>query len=73
MRFDLENISVSMGAACSSGRIQVSRSLSRMGTDNSFAQSAIRVSSGWATQEKDLQKFANIWKKIYLELKETAA
>jgi cysteine sulfinate desulfinase/cysteine desulfurase-like protein len=44
-----------------------------MGTDNSFAQSAIRVSSGWATQEKDLQKFANIWKKIYLELKETAA
>lgn len=73
MRFDLDNISVSMGAACSSGRIQVSRSLSRMGTNNSLAQSAIRVSSGWATQEKDLQKFANIWKKIYLELKETAA
>ena len=73
MRFDLEGIAVSMGAACSSGRTQTSRSLSHIGTDKTLAQSAIRVSSGWGTKERDLQTFANTWKKIYLELKENAA
>lgn len=70
MRFDLEGIAVSMGAACSSGRTQVSRSLEKIGSDASFASHAIRVSSGWDTQEDHLLKFTKVWKKIYTTLYE---
>lgn len=73
MRFDLAGIAVSMGAACSSGRTQVSRSLTHMGSSKDLAKTAIRVSSGWQTQEKELEAFANAWKTLYLDLKDTAA
>ena len=71
MRFDLKGIAVSMGAACSSGRTQVSRCLQKMGPDVSFARGAIRVSSGWATVRADLESFSQAWKEIYSSLEKT--
>jgi cysteine desulfurase len=72
MRFDLAGIAVSMGSACSSGRTQVSRSLGHMGPNKDMAKTAIRVSSGWNSKEEDFKTFSDVWKKIYLDLKDTA-
>jgi cysteine desulfurase len=69
MHFDLAGIAVSMGAACSSGRTQISRSLQKMGSNPKLAQCAIRISSGWNTKEDDLKKFTHAWKEAYTTLK----
>ena len=65
MAFDLENIAVSAGAACSSGTVKSSRILQSMGYSPALAQTAIRVSTGWATQPEDLETFANTWLALY--------
>lgn len=70
MRFDLNKVAVSMGAACSSGRTQVSRSLAKMGPSPELAKGAIRVSSGWNTLREDLEFFATVWKEIYCSLEQ---
>ena len=69
MRFDLRGVAVSMGAACSSGRTQISRSLRNMASDPALATWAIRVSSGWGSKEEDFKKFTSIWKEIYNSLR----
>jgi cysteine desulfurase len=68
MHLDLNGLAVSMGAACSSGRTQISRSLQKMGPDPMFAKFAIRVSSGWGSTEEDFKKFTTSWKEIYNSL-----
>jgi len=68
MHLDLNGIAVSMGAACSSGRTQISRSLQKMGPDPMFAKFAIRVSSGWDSTEEDFKKFTTSWKEMYNSL-----
>jgi cysteine desulfurase len=65
MAFDLENMAVSAGAACSSGTVKSSRILQSMGYSPALAQTAIRVSSGWATQPEDLETFTNTWLALY--------
>jgi cysteine desulfurase len=65
MAFDLENIAISAGAACSSGTVKSSRILQSMGCNPALAQTAIRVSTGWATQPEDLEKFTNTWLSLY--------
>jgi cysteine desulfurase len=61
---DLDGISVSAGAACSSGKVTQSHVLSAMGVEPSLAACAIRVSFGWNTTEQDLASFADAWIKI---------
>lgn len=51
---DLEGVAVSSGAACSSGKVRVSRVLSAMGVAPDLAKAALRVSFGWASGEADV-------------------
>ena len=73
MRFDLRGIAVSIGSACSSGRTPISPSLKKMGPDPSFAEGALRVSSGWGTVREDLEMFTDAWKEIYSSLEKEVA
>ena len=60
MHFDLANIAVSAGAACSSGKVASSHVLEAMGAGG-LAGETIRVSSGWASRPEDFDRFAEIW------------
>ena len=62
---DLDGIAVSSGSACSSGKIAHSHVLKAMGASEKDLDSAIRVSSGWNTNNSDIEKFIDSWSKIY--------
>ncbi|MBR0828365.1 cysteine desulfurase [Bradyrhizobium manausense] len=62
--FDLEGIAVSSGSACSSGKVQPSHVLSAMGLDPQAAQGAVRLSLGWSTQEADINRALEAWRKL---------
>ncbi|MBM3618912.1 MAG: cysteine desulfurase [Alphaproteobacteria bacterium] len=73
MSFDLANIAVSAGSACSSGRIESSHVIRAMGYDNAVATTAIRISGGWNTTEDDIRRIAAEWKKLYDRVGKRAA
>ena len=62
--FDLEGVAVSSGAACSSGKVQPSHVLAAMGVSPALTQAAVRVSLGWATSERDIERFLDAWRKL---------
>lgn len=62
--FDLEGIAVSSGAACSSGKVQPSHVLAAMGVAPELARSAIRVSLGPTTEETDIPRCLEAWRKL---------
>jgi cysteine desulfurase len=62
--FDLEGVAVSSGAACSSGKVQPSHVLAAMGVSSALTQAAVRVSLGWATTERDIERFLDAWRKL---------
>src|SRR6185437_540156 len=51
-------IAVSSGSACSSGKVAPSHVLKAMGVAPELARGAIRLSLGWASQEADVERFA---------------
>lgn len=53
---DLEGVALSSGAACSSGKVKSSRVLSAMGVAPETAKCALRVSFGWASSERDVDR-----------------
>jgi cysteine desulfurase len=53
---DLKGIAVSSGSACSSGKVQPTHVLAAMGVEPALAQGAVRVSFGWSTTERDVEK-----------------
>lgn len=55
IKLDLAGVSVSSGAACSSGKVGISRTLNAMQVPKELAQSAIRISIGHATTEKEIK------------------
>ncbi len=61
---DLLGISVSAGAACSSGKVHRSHVLKAMGVDDAEADTAIRVSLGWANTEEDAERFIDAWRTV---------
>jgi cysteine desulfurase len=63
--FDLASVSVSAGAACSSGKVQASHVLKAMGVGDDLARDAIRVSMGWTTNAADVDRFVEVWSGIY--------
>lgn len=69
MAFDLEGIALSNGSACSSGTVKMSHVLRAMNTDPSIAQAALRISTGWDTQESDIDAALQAWQKITARLK----
>jgi len=64
MHLDLAGICVSAGSACSSGRIEPSHVLQAMGYCKTTASSAIRISTGWATQPTEVEQLIAAWEKI---------
>ncbi|MCX7297621.1 MAG: cysteine desulfurase family protein [Hyphomicrobiales bacterium] len=74
--FDLNGIAVSSGAACSSGKVQISSVLTAMGVEADLARGAIRVSLGWTTTEADIDLLLNAWMRVastLLKIHENAA
>jgi cysteine desulfurase len=61
---DLEGVAVSSGSACSSGKVAPSHVLAAMGVDSELLNSGIRVSIGYATQDKDVQTILKAWEKL---------
>lgn len=61
IHFDLAGLSVSSGAACSSGKITSSPVLNAMGFSQNHAACAVRISSGHATTAQDLFDFSQSW------------
>jgi len=70
MSLDLENIAVSNGSACSSGKVKPSHVLKAMARNNKEATSAIRISTGWNTSENDIDRFLEVWQNIYQRMKD---
>ncbi len=70
--FDLENIAISSGTACSSGKISKSTVLDAMGVDSVLQKAALRVSLGRETTKNDIDVFLQIWQKIYSRMKKVA-
>jgi cysteine desulfurase len=64
IKLDLAGIAVSAGAACSSGKVGQSHVLAAMGLSPEIASSAIRVSIGAATTEKDIAAFLAAWQSM---------
>ncbi|MBM3580026.1 MAG: cysteine desulfurase [Alphaproteobacteria bacterium] len=65
INFDLNNICVSAGPACSSGTSTESRILKAMGIAPEFSKSAIRVSMSLETTKDELASFITVWRKFY--------
>lgn len=61
MRFDMAGIAVSQGSACSSGTMKTSRVLEAMGVDREIAKRTIRMSLGWSTSAKEVERFCEVW------------
>lgn len=61
---DLAGVSVSAGAACSSGKVAESHVLRAMGLDGALSEAAIRISLGWNSTKQDVQGFLDAWKRI---------
>ena len=70
MTLDLKGFSVSTGAACSSGNPEPSPVLLAMGLTKQEAQSSLRVSLGWATQESQIHSFVQTLSDTVLKLRE---
>jgi cysteine desulfurase len=64
IRFDLENIAVSNGSACTSGTVQPSHVLMAMGKGKDVASKSIRVSFSRYTSKSDVDVFVEGLKKI---------
>ncbi|MBT3070071.1 cysteine desulfurase [Rhodomicrobium sp. Az07] len=64
MALDLDGVAVSSGSACSSGKVERSHVLTAMGAGEDLAAGAIRVSTGWATRDEDIERFLAALDKI---------
>lgn len=64
IRFDLAGIAISAGAACSAGKIGVSHVLMAMGCDEATARSAVRISIGPTTTDREIDRCLAAWHEI---------
>jgi len=62
--FDLADVAVSSGSACSSGKVQPSHVLEAMGFGRELAQGGVRLSLGWSTCEADIDRCLEAWRKL---------
>lgn len=64
MAFDLEGVALSSGSACSSGKVERSDVLDAMAIPQALSSGAIRVSTGWTTQDSDIERFLAVLSKL---------
>lgn len=67
IHMDLENIAISGGSACASGKVSKSHVLEAMDDKDDLIQNAIRVTMGTNSTKNDIQIFINAWKKLYIK------
>lgn len=65
--FDLNNIAVGSGAACSNGLMEKSQVLHAMKISDTINKSSLRVSLGWNTEKDEIDIFLEKWKELYLK------
>ncbi|HZQ00852.1 MAG TPA: cysteine desulfurase family protein [Reyranella sp.] len=68
MALDLAGVCVSVGAACSSGKVIRSPVLMAMGVDPAVADTALRISLGWTSQPQDIERLIAAWRDLYLRV-----
>jgi cysteine desulfurase len=68
MALDLAGVSVSAGAACSSGKVGRSAVLEAMGVPPAEADTAIRISLGWNTSAGDIECLIAAWRDLYVRV-----
>ena len=73
MSLDLADISVSAGAACSSGKVSRSHVLDAMGVKHDVSKGAIRVSLGRDTDDAAVDRLVENWLKLAAKLEHAAA
>jgi cysteine desulfurase len=66
--FDLEGIAVSAGSACSSGKVGESHVLKAMGLHGS----GLRISTGAATTDREIERFLDVFGRLVSRRKEAA-
>ena len=64
VQLDLAGIAVSAGSACSSGKMKASEVLAAMGVPQDVAGGFIRVSFGPHTNDTEVDRFLDEWRKI---------
>jgi cysteine desulfurase len=64
IRFDLAGFAISAGAACSAGKIGASSVLLAMGLSEATARSAVRISLGPTTTDREIDRFLGAWREI---------
>ncbi len=64
IRFDLAGFAISAGAACSAGKIGASSVLLAMGYAEGIARSAVRISLGPTTTDREVDRFLDAWRDI---------
>lgn len=69
MNLDLKGISVSVGSACGSGKLESSSMLTAMGWTEEEARSTVRISLGIGTTKKHLKYFQKILKECVNRLR----
>jgi cysteine desulfurase len=62
IQLDLAGVAVSAGSACSSGKVGSSHVLEAMGLPADVAKSAIRVSLGLTTSDRDVERLLAAWR-----------
>lgn len=65
MAFDLAGIAVSAGSACSSGKVEPSHVLMAMNLPAEVAETAVRVSFGFASSDADADAFIAEWTRLH--------
>ena len=65
MAMDLSGIAISAGSACAAGKVEPPYVLSAMGVADDVALTAVRVSLGWRTREKDIDRFVVAWRELF--------
>jgi cysteine desulfurase len=68
---DLSGVAVSAGSACSSGKVKTSHVLRAMGYAPEVAGSALRISLGWHTETRDIERCVEAWTSLYHRTRNT--
>ncbi|TLG71560.1 cysteine desulfurase family protein [Methylocystis sp. B8] len=61
MAFDLENVALSAGSACSSGKMMESHVLTAMAATD---KEALRASFGWSSTQEDVEQFGKVLARV---------